>query len=191
MLKDSILLDADKIAKEIYSEDKKVLHDLLRCFGKEIFYTDGTIDYKVLANKVFSSRAELKKLNNLMFGPIEEKVRNLVKRNKDKKYIIIDAAVLFDAGLYKLCDFIIFVKADKKRQKDFLKMKFSVLGSLSESMDNLKENEINLRIKGQSIRINEKLIDFVIDNKGSKIDLYKQAERILQKLGEKNKRFFR
>jgi len=185
-MKDSILLDVDKIAKEIYCEDEEVLKDLQNCFGRQVFCADGTVNYKALANKVFSSKAELDKLNNLMLSPIENKISGLLKINKDKKYIIIDAAVLFNTELYKLCDYIILVRTGKKRQMQFLKVKFMLSNSLYGSPESLKgneiENEVGLRIKGQHIKINKKLVDFVIDNEGSVPDLYKKVEIIAQKI---------
>jgi len=189
MMKDSILLDLDKIAKEIYCEDEEVLKDLQNCFGRQVFCSDGTVNYKALANKVFSSKAELDKLNNLMLGPIEKKVQSLLKKNKDRKYIIIDAAVLFNTGLCKLCDYIILVRTWKKRQMQFLKIKCMLSNSLYGSPESLKENEIEdeigLRIRGQHIKINKKLVDFVIDNEGSLADLYKKVEIIAQKIMKK------
>lgn len=168
---DSILLDVDKIAKELYCKKSEILGDLRACFGNEIFCLDGMVDYRTLANKVFSSEKELKKLNDLMFRPIEQKVENLIDINKDKKCIIIDAAILFETKLYKLCDYIIWVRADKNRRKKFLRKK-----------SDLTDDEIKIRLEGQNIKIKRKLVNFIIDNNGSKRNLRRQVEQIVQEI---------
>ena len=89
-------------------------------------------------------------------------------------YIIIDAAVLFDAKLDLLCDFIILVDADESLRKTFLKNK------------NLNDNEIELRIQGQHIKINESRVDFRIINDGKIENLRKKTLNIFEAVKKKN-----
>ena len=67
----------------------------------------------------------MKKLNKLMF-PLIMKVKDYILKNRGKKIYIIDAAILFDAGLYNFCDKIILVKSHFKRRKNFLKIKILI-----------------------------------------------------------------
>jgi len=162
-----LVVDADSVAKNIYVKDKDIPAELKKIFGDDIFDEEGKILYGALADKVFSDKSELKKLNHLMFPLLKKEIENIIRNAKDRQYIIIDAAVLFNSKLDLLCDWIILVNAEIDLRKNYLKNK------------NLQENDIELRMKGQYIDINQKRVDFTIENAGTKNDLYEQVKNIL------------
>ncbi|MCL4416076.1 MAG: dephospho-CoA kinase [Actinobacteria bacterium] len=169
---DTHLIDVDKVAKEIYCKNQNVKLELVQCFGEDVCSFDGAVNYKLLAEKVFSSKKELDRLNNLMFGLIEQEIQKIIKANRDKKCIIIDAAILFSSNLYKLCDYIIWVKADRKRRDDFLKLKNK----------HFSDKDIKLRIEGQHIKIIKKLVNFEIRNDKSVEYLYNRVNAIIPEI---------
>jgi len=175
-LNDVFTLNVDEIAKDIYSRDKEVLEDLRSCFGSNVFCQDGTIDYRVLGSIVFSSKKDLKKLNNLMFLKIKKRILEILAKNKNKKNIIIDAAILFDAKLDELCDIVILVRAPDNIREKNLKLK-----------SGLSSEEIKLRLRGQHLTINNNCINFIIDNKSGKSSLYKKIEQVAEKIKSINK----
>jgi len=168
------VLDVDDIAKDIYKKNIGIRADLKKTFGPDIIDDNRNILYGRLAKIVFSDQIELGKLNRLMFPLIRREIRRMIKSDKDNNYIIIDAAVLFDAKLDLLCDFIVLVDADKNRRKTFLKNK------------NLNDNEIELRIEGQHIKINESRVDFRIINNSRIEDLKKKTLDIFKAVEKKN-----
>jgi dephospho-CoA kinase len=168
----TLFIDVDKVAKDIYCKNPNVRLELVECFGEKVCSFDGTVNYKFLAEKVFSSKKELTSLNNLMFGLIEQEIKKIIKAGRDKRCIIIDAAILFDSNLYKLCDYIILVKAGIERRNDFLKLKNK----------HFSEEDIRLRLKGQHIKIMKKLVNFEIYNNGSSEDLYNQVNTIIPEI---------
>ena len=161
------MVDADSVAKDIYTKDKDIPARLKKIFGEDIFDKEGKIIYPALADKVFSDIGELKKLNHLMFPLLKKEIENITRNAKDRQYIVIDAAVLFNSKLDLLCDWIILINAGMDLRKKYLKNK------------NLSENDIELRIKGQHIDIDQKKVDFTIENTGTVKDLYKQVGNIL------------
>ena len=169
------VLDADAIAKDIYKKNTGIKADLKKNFGQDIIDDNENILYGKLAEIVFSDQVELNKLNRLMFPLIRREIRSMVKSDKDNDYIIIDAAVLFDAKLDLLCDFIVLVDTDESLRKTFLKNK------------NLNDNEIELRIEGQHIKINENRVDFRIINDSRIENLKKKALNIFKEVEKKNK----
>ena len=166
MKKGTLIIDADKIAKNIYKKDPEILEKLRQFFGEEIFDSEDNLIFKVLAEKVFSDKKELVKLNKLMFPLIRSEIENILNKNHKRDYIIIDAAILFDCGLDDLCDYIIYVKNSVRRKRLFLKNK------------GFSDNDIELKIDGQQIKTDKKKIDFIIDNDGSKKSLFKKVEKI-------------
>jgi dephospho-CoA kinase len=152
-----LTLDLDKIAKEIYCEDKKVVRELKYLFGKEIIDPKNKIKFKVLA---------------IMFPLIREKVRKIIDDSSDKNYVVIDAAILFDCNLHLLCDYVIHVKTERNKRKKFLKNKNK----------DMTEEDINIRLDGQHLKINNSLAGYVIENNGSKTNLYKKVKSVLDKI---------
>lgn len=169
---DTLFIDVDKVAKDIYCKNQNVRRELVECFGENVCSLDGTVNYKLLAEKVFSSKKELARLNNLMFGLIEQEIQKIIKANIDKRCIIIDAAILFGSNLYKLCDCIIWVKAGIERRNNFLKLKNK----------HFSDEDIKLRLEGQHIKIIKKLVNFEIYNNGSLEDLYNQVNTIIPEI---------
>lgn len=165
----TLFIDVDKVAKNIYCKNQNVRLELVECFGENVCSFDGAVNYKLLAEKVFSSKKELTRLNNLMFPLIEQEIQKIIKANRDKRCIIIDAAILFGSNLYKLCDYIIWVKAGIERRNDFLKLKNK----------HFSDEDIKLRLEGQHIKIIKKLVNFEICNNGSLEDLYNQFNKKL------------
>jgi len=155
-LKDSLLIDADKIAKEIYFSDKSAREQVSTCFGDFVLKADGRIDYRKLGKLVFSSKEKLCSLNDIMLPRIESAIKEKLRLNSDKKYLIIDAAILFNSGIHKICDFIIWVRAGRKRRQEMLAEK-----------SGLTADEIMLRIEGQMVKKIPSRIDFVLDNNGT------------------------
>jgi len=168
----TLFIDVDKVAKNIYCKSQNVRLELMECFGKNVCSFDGAVNFKLLAEKVFSSKKELARLNNLMFGLIEQEIQKIIKANRDKRCIIIDAAILFGSNLYKLCDCIIWVKAGIERRNDFLKLKNK----------HFSDEDIKLRLEGQHIKIIKKLVNFEICNNGSLEDLYNQVNTIIPEI---------
>ncbi|MCJ7665718.1 MAG: dephospho-CoA kinase, partial [Actinobacteria bacterium] len=154
-VKDRVMvIDVDTVAKGIYKKSNGIKADLKKTFGQGVIDKYGNILYPKLAEIVFSDKIELNKLNRLMFPLIRREVKGIIKSDTEHDYIIIDAAVLFDAKLDLLCDFIVLVDTNEDLRKIFLKNK------------NFNDNEIELRIEGQHIKINESGVDFRIINDG-------------------------
>lgn len=171
-LKSSIKLDVDLLAKEIYKENDSLAGKVANCFGKEVLNSDGSINYSCLGKKVFSSCTEMKKLNDLTFPLIFDRVSCFIKENSVKDYIIIDAAILFDAGLDYFCDKIILIRADAKERENFLKCKNL----------NMRIEDIRQRIKNQKIKIKKDEVDFIIENNSSLASFYRNIDVIIDKL---------
>jgi dephospho-CoA kinase len=165
-------LDVDLLAKEIYKNNHDAVKKVSAFFGNEVLKTDGSIDFPKLGRIVFEDNSQMIKLNNLMFPLIAGKVADFIKNNSDKNYIIIDAAILFDAGLDLFCDKIIYVTAQNIKREKFLQCRDS---------DTCIE-DIRQRILKQTININVNKTDFIIKNNSSVAALYESIDSVITKL---------
>lgn len=105
------LIDADKIVKEISVPGHEYFNQIINIFGKEITLSNGNIDRKKLANIVFSDNKKRELLNQNTYKYVVDEIKKQIKENKNKT-VIIDAPLLIESNLNKICDIVISVIAD-------------------------------------------------------------------------------
>lgn len=156
------VIDADKIGHNIYKKGKKAYFEILDFFGNDILDKDEEIDRKKLGKIVFSNPKKLKKLNEithpLIYNEIEEKIQDFKLQNKEN--VILDAALLYEAGLTSFCDEVIYFCSDS----DLLCKRIMTRDSLSETD---AKNRIASRKSDDELK---KHADFIIENNGSLSD---------------------
>jgi dephospho-CoA kinase len=169
--KNSLLIDADSYGRSLLTCNKKIYKKIKKVFGREIIKGDNSIDRQKLARIVFSDKSELIKLNRIVHPPLVRAIRRFIN-NSDKKIIILDAALIIEAGLGKIVDKLVVVKA--KRQQQILR---------KTKNRRLRKEDVIMRMKFQ-IPQNKKLgfADFIIDNSGHVGKTRKQVSEIRRKL---------
>lgn len=103
---------ADDEAKKILNTPETV-REIVAVFGKDIL-TDGVPDRAKIAALVFNAPDKLQLLNGIIHPKVSEHFKDWLEKQKDKKFIIKEAAILFESGSYKDCDKIILVTAPKE-----------------------------------------------------------------------------
>ncbi|HHV83756.1 MAG TPA: dephospho-CoA kinase [Tepidanaerobacter syntrophicus] len=174
--KGAVIIDADKIAREIMSKGEPAWFEVLNYFGDEILNDDRSdIDRKKLASIVFSDKAKLEALNNITHPKIIEEIKKQVEEYKKagKKIIVIDAALLIEAGLDKIVDEVWVIAANEDVQ----------LQRLMAREKDITKDEAVKRIKSQ-MPLAEKLkfADRVIDNNSSIEETKNQVDKIWTKI---------
>ncbi len=106
------IIDCDLVAKKIVEPETKALNEISDYFGKEYINPDKTLNRKKLANLVFNCPDMLLKLNEITHKYVIEYI-DLYIKNSNSEIIGIDAAALIESGIYKKCDFVLSVIADK------------------------------------------------------------------------------
>jgi dephospho-CoA kinase len=114
--------DADSHAKELMTTDGILVSDIKKEFGDLSYHPDGALNRSYLADHVFHDEEKLKKLNGMVHPRVAMDYTNWVRRQVGKRYVLKEAALLFEAGSDKLLDKIIVVSAPElTRQKRVLK----------------------------------------------------------------------
>lgn len=103
---------ADDEAKAILYTPAAVI-EVQEEFGDAVM-TDGIPDRAKLASVVFNDPDKLQKLNAIIHPKVLEHFKSWLERHGDEKFIIREAAILFESGRYKDCDAIILVTAPKE-----------------------------------------------------------------------------
>jgi dephospho-CoA kinase len=84
--------------------------------GRDILTLQGTIDRKKLGRIVFPSPVERSRLEHLVHPYIEGRIKEEVARAKADpaaRFVVLDAAIMLEAGWSDVCDRLIYVDAPR------------------------------------------------------------------------------
>jgi dephospho-CoA kinase len=108
-----LLLSADDQVREIYT-DPVVLHTLREWWGPRVIDSRGGLDRKAVASLIFEHPAEKQRLEALVHPLVAERRRQkMLDAASDAQVLafVWDIPLLFEVGLEKECDAIVFVDA--------------------------------------------------------------------------------
>lgn len=169
------IIDADKIAHQIYDENSELVQKIIEEFGKEILVPSTfIIDRDKLGQIVFKNPEKLKKLEALVHPAVRKQIQLKIHEAGNKGYnlCIVDAALLVETGFYKFYEGLIVVKCSPEQQKERLK-------SRSELSDEEIQNRINVQAPLQE---KLKVANWVIDNSADLSNTQKQVEALYNTL---------
>lgn len=164
-----LVLNADNIAKQIMVEDESVRELIVSIFGNDA-YTNEKLNRSYIASKAFSSVENLRMLNSIVHPPMVYTINKLMNAELEKsKMVFVEAALVYEAEIDKILDYVILVTADEEVRISRIKTR-----------DGLSEEQIKDRIHFQMPE-NEKenLADFTIKNNSSLSDLEMKTKMFL------------
>ena len=101
------VFSADDEAKRIQDSDPDIQIKLNTVAGKDL-YSSGKLDRKELASLIFSNKDLLFEVNSIIHPAVFKSFTKWVAR-QDAPYSIMEAAILFESGAYRLMDRIVTV----------------------------------------------------------------------------------
>lgn len=169
----TLTIDADRIGHEVLGL-QSVKDRIRQAFGDVVF--DGAeVSRKLLAREVFGSDTHKKQARIRLEEIVHPEIRRQVQEQlsdipDDIEIVVLDAAVMLEAGWNDLCDTIVFVDAPFKVR----------LARVQENRD-WTADELRRREASQ-ISIEEKRVaaHFVVDNSGTLEDAIKQLVPFIQ-----------
>ena len=162
------VIDADQISRSLTAPGGKALPGIREAFG-ESFFSGDTLDRKALGSLVFSDPEALEKLNGLTHPLILKEIRERLQTLEmaGEPVCVLDAPLLFEAGLDSLCDTVWCAWLPKKLQVERLMAR-----------DGLTRKEAEKRIASQMPPGEKKRRSgLVIDTRGSREE---SAEKAVQ-----------
>lgn len=111
------IINADKIAKKLSRKGTSYIIDIIEKFGKDIVDEEGELRRKRLAEIIYTNPEKRKELNNCTFKYIRKEIERQVNKEKESgTTVIIDAPLLFECELDKLCDKVIGIISKRELQ---------------------------------------------------------------------------
>ncbi|HJP18724.1 MAG TPA: dephospho-CoA kinase [Nitrospinota bacterium] len=169
------LIDADVIARDIVKPNQAAWEEIVEVFGGSVLDDKKEIIREKLAAEIFDAPEKRKQLEAITHPRIiEEENRrvNELRKNNKSGIIILDAALLIEAGHHNRVDKLIVVYLNKDTQIKRLRKR-----------DSLSFEDAEKRVNSQ-MPLDEKvkLADYVIDNNKSIYEVEKQVSEIYKKL---------
>lgn len=110
-------IQADDVARKIVEDEKSILAKIISIFGKDIINPNGHLDRQMLANRAFSSRKNVKLLNDLIHPIVQTKTVKLLDRYKNNTILYEHPFLVSkNINMYNF-DIIINVIASKKKEE--------------------------------------------------------------------------
>ena len=111
------VIDADKVYHQIISSPSDCVDELVEHFGKAILNENGGIDRKALSSLVFGeeNKERLLLLNEITHKYVIREIDELISAysKEGAEVTVIDAPLLIEAGVDKMCNYVIAVISDK------------------------------------------------------------------------------
>ena len=173
------IMDADKVAHTTYAPGGPAYDAVIAAFGRTVIAADGTIDRKQLGAIVFGKPDELKRLTSIVWPATNESIRANVaelRRKGETMPIVVEAAILIEAGWHRLFDEIWLVRASRSQVLERI-----------ERQRGLKPAETEARIAAQlSDDERAKHATLIIENSGSLDELRATLKKTWQAALKRN-----
>lgn len=157
----AVIVDADKIARDVVQKDKPAWRKIVDAFGTSILLPDGEINRILLGDIIFNDPAKKQILNRIIHPEVfTETAARLaeIKKKQPDAVVILDVPLLIESGMDTGLSDIIVVYVPESIQIQRLM-----------NRDVLTREKALARIRSQmSIEEKKKRATIIIDNSGSR-----------------------
>ena len=161
------VFNADAEVSKLYRKSRKCYNKLKKILPDYI--TSFPVKKIELSNAIMVNRRNLKKIVKIVHLEVRNKMNSFIKKNRNKKFVILDIPLLIENKLNKKNDILIFVDAKKKEINKRLK----------------KRHNINIKILKKfqlPVELKKKKADFIIKNNFKSNSIKKNVKIILGKI---------
>ncbi|MGV9305102.1 dephospho-CoA kinase [Nonomuraea sp. NPDC004354] len=168
----AVVIDADKIAREVVEPGTQGLARVVAAFGEEILRPDGSLDRERLGSIVFADPDKLATLNGIVHPLVGERVARLQQDAPDDAVVVYDVPLLVENKLAPMYEVVIVVDAaDEVRLERLTRVR------------GMSEQDARARIAAQAGREERLAVaDVVIPNEGSLDDLDARVAEVWRRL---------
>ena len=118
------VFNADYEVAKLYQQNKNVFKNLKKKLPKYIH--SFPIEKKEISNAILSNKNNLHKIVKIVHSEIRKKINIFLKKNKDKKIVILDIPLLLENKINNKKDILVYVQSEKsnilkrlKKRKNF------------------------------------------------------------------------
>ena len=179
-----IVIDGDEVGRRLLALPE-VKEQIRERFGGEVFDGHGEVVRAKLAREVFGTSASHKEartdLERILHPRIEQSFRGTISAAETSnrvEAVVLDAAVLLEAGWGSLCDFVVFIDTPAE-----LRLRWVREGRGWDQADLERRESCQL-----SLKLKRSRADYVIPNTGAIAHAGKQLEQLATQYSERQQR---
>ena len=164
------VFDADYEVSKLYNKDKKIFKKLKKKLPKYI--SSFPIDKNEITNAILSNKFNLKKIISIVHLEIRKALKLFIKKNKNKKAIILDIPLLLENKINNKKDILIFVDSKKVEVEKRLKKRLNFNRKLIHKFEKIQFSSHYKKRKS----------NFIIKNNFKKKSINKSIKKILSEI---------
>ena len=164
------VFNADVEVAKLYKKSRKCYNKLKKKLPKYI--VSFPIKKIEISNAIIVGQHNLKKIIKVVHPEVRSKMNSFIKKNKNKKFVILDIPLFMENKIDKKNDILVFIDAKKKDINKRLK----------------KRSNFNLKVVKKfrklqlSVEIKKKQADYIIKNNFKNSYVKKNVKKVLEKI---------
>lgn len=138
------VVDSDRLAHEELS-DPEVIAAFRSWWGRGVCTPDGLIDRRAMSDIIFEEPAQRLRMEAYLYPRLERRRLQMMEAFDDEpsvRAIVVDSPLLYEVGLDKICDVVVFTEADRlvrlgraTKRRGWTEQEFDRREKLQESVD--------------------------------------------------------
>ena len=164
------VFNADYEVAKLYKQNKNVFNKLKKKLPKYIH--SFPIEKIEISNAILANRINLKKIIKIVHFEIRKKLNVFLKKNKNKKIVILDIPLLLENKINKKKDILVYVQSNKSLILQRLKKRKNFNNKLLKKFKNIQYSSVYKKKKSH----------FIIKNSFTKKSVSDGINNILKKL---------
>ena len=170
----AVISHSDDLAKKILQDTSSIKEQLSLRFGSDILDGSGKLQTRILAERAFSSTEDQQFLNGLIHPEVRKETLSRIEKARKEScpLFVIDAPLLYEAGVEQITDSVLVVVADQSHRQQRNEAGSGIQGDDFERRDKLQ----------LSIEEKIKRADHTIYNNGSLKDLFENVDVLFHEL---------
>jgi dephospho-CoA kinase len=164
------VFNADSEVTNLYKKSKKCYHKLKKALPGYIF--SFPIKKNEITRAVFARKYNIKKVVNIIHPEVRIRMNKFIKKNKNKKIIILDIPLILENKLNRKNDILVFVDSKKKEINKRLKKRSNINPKIIKEFKKLQ----------LPVEFKKKKSNFIIKNNFKNNSVKKSVKKIIKKI---------
>ena len=164
------VFNADAEVAKLYRKSKKCYNKLKKMFPDYI--TSFPVKKSKLSKAIIDNQCNLKKIIKIIHPEIRLRMNNFIKKNRNKKFVVLDIPLLMENKINRKNDILIFVDAKKKEINKRLKKRHNISPKI---IKKFKKLQLPVELKKQQS-------NFIIKNNFRNNSIKKNVKRLREKI---------
>ncbi|MDB3974767.1 dephospho-CoA kinase [Candidatus Pelagibacter sp.] len=164
------VFNADYEVAQLYQQNKKIFIKLKKILPKYIY--SFPIQKKEISNAILANKNNLNKIVKIVHTEVKKKMNLFLKKNKNKKIVILDIPLLLENKINKKEDILVFVQSKRSDIAKNIKKRKNFNQKLIKKFKSIQ----------YSINYKKKKSDFIIKNNFTKKSVNNGIRNILKEI---------